>query len=254
MLMRHRLTPALACVVAACVALGAGVARAQDAASPTLVELFTSQGCSSCPPADAFIGELARRDDVVALSLHVNYWDYIGWKDPFASEATTNRQRAYGERLSRGRVYTPQMVIDGILHAVGSDKKAVRRAIAVARAQSPPRLDIGLERTPDGGLVVSVPGGRFDGIATVWLARYDFEHDTPVARGENAGRTVRNFNVVREIRQIGSWSGLPVEIRLPASALTQGEGGRDGCVIIVQAEMTGPVLGVRKLMLGDTSS
>ena len=100
---------------------------------PVLVELFTSQGCSSCPPAEAYLGELALRDDLVVLSMHVNYWDYIGWKDPFASDDTTNRQRAYGLRIGQDRVYTPQMVMNGVFDAVGSRRGLVNQAIARAR-------------------------------------------------------------------------------------------------------------------------
>ncbi len=245
----------LAAVAAvAAVALGPAALRAEEPKPPTLVELFTSQGCSSCPPADAFVGELNKRDDVVALSLHVNYWDYIGWKDPFASAAMTQRQRLYSRKLERGMVYTPQMVIDGVFDAIGSDKRAVERAIAKARAIDRPRLDIDLARAADGGLIVSVPGAHFEGTATVWLARYDAVQLTDVKRGENAGRKMRNFNVVRDLSRVGTWSGQPLEIRLPASAFTTGEGGRDGCAIIVQTEASGPVLGVRKLMFTDGAS
>jgi len=96
---------------------------------PVVVELFTSQGCSSCPPADAFLNDLSRRDDVIALSLHVDYWDYIGWEDPFATPESTNRQRRYAPVLVERSVYTPQMVIDGAAHEVGSKRKAVTRLI-----------------------------------------------------------------------------------------------------------------------------
>ena len=224
-------------------------AYAGSDASPILVELFTSQGCSSCPPADEYVGALRQRDDVVALSLHVNYWDYIGWRDPYATDVTTERQRIYGRRLSRGQVYTPQMVIDGMSHAVGSDRGAVEAAIMEARGEDRLRLDIGLVRGEDGGLQVSLPGGHFEGKATVWLLRYDSVVVTDVARGENAGRTINNYNVVRGMWPIGEWTGQPLEIRLPETALTSGEGGRDGCVVIVQAAGQGPVLGARELML-----
>ncbi len=247
--MKGWLTSFAALTVATVALAGAVSARAE-----TLVELFTSQGCSSCPPADAFVGELAARDDIIALSMHVNYWDYIGWRDPFASEETTARQRRYGRRLARGMVYTPQMVIDGTLDAVGSDRAAVDRAIATSKAASRLRLAVAIAVAEDDGLVVSVPGARFDGAATVWLARYDAEHVTAVGRGENTGRTLRNVNVVRDLRKIGTWTGQPLEIRVPASVLTAGEGGRDGCVIIVQADGFGPVLGVGKMRLADNPS
>ena len=252
--MKYRLLP-LTLMLAAVVALaGAATARAEQGKPVTLVELFTSQGCSSCPPADRFAAELDRRDDVIALTLHVNYWDYIGWRDPFASDATTDRQRAYGRRLARGMVYTPQMVIDGVLDAVGSDRYAVKRAIAEARKTNRLRLDIDVRSDGNDGLVVSLPGGQFDGTAAVWLARFDAEQVTDVMRGENTGRTLRTVNVVRDLRQIGAWTGVPVDFHLPASLLTAGEGGRDGCAVIVQAEGFGAVLGVHKMAFAADGS
>lgn len=236
-------------LIAALMLLGASEVRAGAVETPTLVELFTSQGCSSCPPAEAYLIELAERDDLITLSMHVSYWDYIGWKDPFASEATTGRQRAYRKRISRGVMFTPQIVIDGTLAVVGSNRGAVDRAIAKAQASTMPRLAIGLALGNDESLQITVPGAEFYGGATVWLARYDDEHVTYVEHGENAGRTLRNINVVREFRKIGSWNGQPLDLRLPASALTAGEGGRDGCVIIVQDKGFGRVLGARKMVL-----
>ncbi|MCH7889717.1 MAG: DUF1223 domain-containing protein [Proteobacteria bacterium] len=249
--MKRWFTSLAASLVAAAMLLDAPAAGAEP---PTLVELFTSQGCSSCPPAEAFVAELAKRDDVIALSMHINYWDYIGWKDPFASEATTGRQRSYARRLSRGMVYTPQTVIDGAAHAVGSDRGSVERAIRKAQAEPRLRLDIGLAQTADKGLVVSLPGADFKGTAAVWLARYDAERTTRVTRGENAGRKLRSTNVVRDLQKIGTWTGQPLELRLPASMLTAGEGGRDGCVIIVQQDDFGPVLGVGRLALSNNPS
>ena len=245
--MKYRLLSPVLLSAAVVVSLGAATAFAGDAKPVTLVELFTSQGCSSCPPADKFAAELDTRDDVIALTLHVNYWDYIGWRDPFASDATTDRQRAYGRRLARGMVYTPQMVIDGVFDAVGSDRRGVDRAIAEAREVDRLRLEIDVRSDGDDGLVVSLPGGHFDGTATVWLARFDAEQKTSVTRGENTGRTLRTVNVVRDLRRIGSWTGVPVEFHLPASLLTAGEGGRDGCAVIVQAAGPGVVLGVHKM-------
>jgi len=249
--------PVLAALALVAVALQpTPAARAAGDTPPLLVELFTSQGCSSCRPADAYMEELARRDDLVALSMHVNYWDYIGWKDPFASNATTDRQRAYGRRLDRGQVYTPQIVIDGRDGVVGSNRRAVERAIDDARAAQRLRLRLRIDArlAPDGGLVVVVPAApSFKGAADVWLARFDAERVTPVPRGENAGYVIRNVNVVRSLAHIGMWSGKPLEIDLPPDVLMAGEGGRDGCVVIVQIAGLGPVLGVRELALpGDS--
>ncbi len=222
--------------------------------NPVLVELFTSQGCSSCPPAEAYLGELAERDDLVALSMHVNYWDYIGWADPFASDDTTNRQRAYGLRIGQGRVYTPQMVMNGVFDAVGSRRGMVKQAIAQARDSNAPHIAVELALDSGGGLLVTLPASHYAGDATVWLARYDGEHLTEVQRGENRDRTLRNVNVVRELRQIGTWSGQPLDIRLPADVLTTSDGkDNDGCVIIVQENDFGRVLGVARMALAGES-
>ncbi len=229
--------------------------QAEPAAQPTLVELFTSQGCSSCPPADAYLIELDKRDDVIALSMHITYWDYIGWKDPFASQAVTDRQRAYGRRIGHGRIYTPEIIVNGMLDAVGSRRGAVDRAIDKVRAAMPSGLDIVLSKLPDHGMRISLPGAPFDGVATVWLARYDNEHVTNIERGENSGRTLRNINVVRELRRIGRWDGLPLDIDLPLSALIASDGaGNDGCVVIVQKDGYGRVLGVRKMAFAGGAS
>ena len=253
--MRHGLLTLVGASIAAVMLLAGPMARADTAAPPVLVELFTSQGCSSCPPAEAYLVALAKRGDLVALSMHVNYWDYIGWKDRFASEATTDRQRAYGERIGRGQVYTPQIVVNGVLDAVGSRRGQVDRAIASAQAGTGLKLAIELTLVEGGDLSISLPGAHYPGKAAVWLARYDREHKTEVERGENAGRILHNVNVVRELRRIGTWTGQPLEIRLPAGQLTTADGkGNDGCVIIVQDDGFGQVLGVARMALADGGS
>lgn len=207
--------------------------------SPVVVELFTSQGCSSCPPADAFLGELAGQPGVIALSMHVDYWDYIGWKDPFADPKMTERQRDYARALSSRYVYTPQMVIDGRYDVVGSHKDDVRSRIADAAATPKP---LQLRVLPDGGGAVAIPAGEVpEGGATIWLAVYDDAHETEILRGENRGKTLRYSHVVRELEQIGTWDGTAMEIPLDLPAAVQR--GRDGCAIIVQAGRGGPVLG-----------
>jgi|AP95_1055475.scaffolds.fasta_scaffold56494_2 hypothetical protein len=242
-------------LIAAALLFAASPTQAGAAEHPTLVELFTSQGCSSCPPADAYLIELDRRDDVIALSMHITYWDYIGWKDPFASEAVTDRQREYGRRIGRGRIYTPEIIVNGMLHAVGSRKSAVERIVGEVQASMPSRLDIELSMTADDGLRISLPGGHIEGTATVWLARFDKQHVTTIERGENRGRTLRNINVVREIREIGVWNGAPLDIDLPRSALIAADGaGNDGCVVIVQKDGFGQVLGVRRMMFPGGNS
>ena len=245
----------LSALIAGAALFAASISHAEPATPPTLVELFTSQGCSSCPPADAYLIELDKRADVIALSMHVNYWDYIGWKDPFASEAVTERQREYGRRIGHGRIYTPEIIVNGVLDAVGSRRRAVDRTIDEVQAAMPSQLDIELLMMADDSMRITVPGADFDGRATVWLARFDAEHVTRIERGENGGRTLRNINVVREMRKIGTWYGMPLDIDLPLSALIAADGaGNDGCVIIVQKDGYGRVLGVRKMAFSEGES
>jgi len=235
-------------VLSLCYALLAGGAAAGEPA-PVVVELFTSQGCNSCPPADRLLGELARRPDVLALSFNVDYWDYIGWKDPFASRAHTERQRAYGRALGRRVVYTPQMVIDGADEAVGSARAEVEARIAAAAARGG-KLTLRFARDDSGRNSVLIPARTPDippsaVPATVWLVLYDREHVTEVKRGENAGATLANHNVVRELRQLGQWTGAATELPLD---IAPGAAG-DGCAVIVQAGQTGPVLGAAAMAL-----
>lgn len=206
----------------------------------TVVELYTSQGCSSCPPADRLLGELARRDDVIALSFHVDYWDYIGWKDPFASPETTARQRAYRRALGKSYVYTPQMVIGGTEQAVGSDRFQVMGFIRKMRRA--PMIDISVAH--GAGHTATVRIGRGHGQARpapVWLVFYDREHVTEIRRGENEGVKLTNSNVVRKLMRIGSWRGRELKLKLSLDEL--GAKGRDGCALIVQQAGMGPILG-----------
>ncbi len=230
-------------LLAAAVALLA----APSAAEPplTVVELFTSQGCSSCPPADALIGELAGRDDILALSLHVDYWDYLGWKDTLAQPANTERQRAYARDLGLRYVYTPQVVVQGAYQVTGSHRREVLDQIARARPDNP--VSVTIERNDGGGMVVSIGAAPRREEAAVWLALFEGEHVTPVGAGENRGRESRTFNVVRSFTRVGSWNGEPFSITLPAPPSAAGGGG-DGCAVIVQAQDGGRILGAARLM------
>lgn len=212
---------------------------------PVVVELYTSQGCSSCPPADALLGELAARDDVIALSLHVDYWDYIGWKDTFASMATTSRQRAYGRALKSRYIYTPEMIIDGRKDVVGSRRQDVESLIAEA-ASRPKPVKLRFEDV-NGGRVVIPAGHAPEGGASVWLAIYDGSHEVPIGRGENGGRSLVYHNVVRELEQIGAWNGE--ELIIPVDLADAAARGRAGCAVIVQQGRVGPVLGAIKMDL-----
>jgi hypothetical protein len=211
----------------------------------TVVELFTSQGCSSCPPADAYLGELAERDDVLALSFHVDYWDYIGWKDPFASPLNTRRQRVYAQVFGKRYVYTPQMVVNGTIEMTGSDRAAALERIAAAAA--PDRVSLAMRDDGAGKLTVSVPRTADAEDATVWLVVYDNEHVTAIKRGENRGRTLRNRNVVRGLRPIGTWHGQALE--LPAMISEASPDGGDGCAVLLQSQRSGRILAAARMTL-----
>ena len=210
----------------------------------TVVELFTSQGCSSCPPADAYLGELAKRPDLLALSVHVDYWDYIGWKDPFASPENTKRQRRYARTLGMRYVYTPQMVVQGAGHVTGSERARVQALIE--KAAKMPRVPISISRDKD-KINIKVSAGASGEEATVWLAVYDDRHDTPIKRGENGGRTLSYYNVVRTMSRIGIWTGGAMTI--PTDIADMKARGRDGCAVILQSLTTGRILGAAKIAL-----
>lgn len=178
--------------------------RAQTATShPVVVELFTSQGCHSCPPADALVGELSKREDVIALAYHVDYWDYIGWKDPFASPQFTERQRRYGKAMSLRTIYTPQMVIDGTHDVVGSRRLQVKRLIekqAKANAAHWVSIPARIKREANGDLVVEVSGGDAPETADIWLVAFDNRHDTPVPHALGLQRGARLLAFGRMVR------------------------------------------------------
>ncbi|MCB1882474.1 MAG: DUF1223 domain-containing protein [Geminicoccaceae bacterium] len=207
---------------------------------PTVVELFTSQGCSSCPPADAYLGELAGRGGVVALSFHVAYWDRLGWKDPFASAWATDRQYGYGAALGLNGVYTPQMVIDGATDAVGSHRAAIERVLEASRAAAGSRLAVALRRDAQ-GLAVVLPRATLNAPVGVWLARYDpLTRTTDVKRGENGGRRLENVNVVKALERVATWNGADATLRVPAPT-------GDGVAVLVQREGQGAILGAAAL-------
>ncbi len=213
--------------------------------SPVLVELFTSQGCNSCPPADALLGELAKRPDVVALSLHVDYWDYIGWKDPYGSPMNTARQKRYAEALNLHYVFTPQIVVDGRASVRGLNRDEVLAEIEKAASRS---KAINIRLLTAGGDKVVIPAGHAPDVgAAVWLAVYDRQHETDVKRGENAGHTIRNANVVRSFERLGTWTGerleIPLDLNPPRAR------GRDGFAVIVQQGRYGPILAAATMNL-----
>ena len=220
---------------------GGGPARA---GGPAVVELFTSQSCYSCPPAEALLGELAGRDDLIALELHVDYWDDLvygsagRWKDVFSSPAFTARQRRYAARIRSGGVYTPQIVVDGVVQAVGSRRGRVLRLVERSARIVKPVL-VSVQAAPEGGFTVTLESRAGRPSAAVLLARYDLRRVTPVEAGENKGKTLVNHHVVRELREVGDWAGDPVEIPLADIRL----GPDEGCAVLVQAHDQGAILG-----------
>jgi hypothetical protein len=180
---------------------------------PIVAELFTSQGCSSCPAAEALLAELATQAGLLPLAMHIDYWDDLGWKDPFSSRAATARQRAYDAELGVRGVYTPQMVVDGHWQAVGSDRRAVAGALAAAdRHRSTVPLHLAV--APGMARITIGPGGP-DDAATVWLVGFDRRHETKVRAGENAGRTLIQVSVVRGLAPVGHFAGGATEIEAP---------------------------------------
>jgi len=228
-----------ACAAAALAVLLIGGPAHADSGK-VVVELFTSQGCSSCPPADRFLGELAQRDDVIALSFHVDYWNYLGWSDPYSSADSTARQRDYRRALGLRYVYTPQMVVGGVDQAVGSGRGKILDAIERRRGKA--GLAIAISHPAPGEAVVTLGAGKVPARPVpVLLFAYDRAHTTEIRRGENEGVTLTNRNVVRAHRRIGTWDGTKKTIRLSIKKL--GLGGRDGCAIIVQPEHGGEIYG-----------
>jgi hypothetical protein len=225
-----------------------GGAGGEPAAAGTRVkavlELFTSQGCSSCPPADALLKTYASRRDVVALTLPVDYWDYLGWKDTFANAKHSLRQKAYAKKRGDGRVYTPQVVVNGQAHVNGGSAADIDRAIAIESAKLEGRR-VGVDLRAEGHQLVIGLAGAPEGSdvreANVWLAVVQREAEVPIKSGENRGRTLSYVNVVRELTSIGMWSGTPQTIRIDRESVAQQ--GADRFAVLVQHGKGGPLLG-----------
>jgi len=237
----HRsMSRTLSFVTLALLVLAAAAARAGD---KHVVELFTSQGCYSCPPADRLLGKLVdARDDVIALEFHVDYWDDLvyglagRWEDPFSDGAYTRRQRRYKVRGLEGNngVYTPQVVVDGRAAAVGSKRGAIE---ALLSRPAPAAAGVELRGTP-ASLHATVSGVRA-GAAEVWLYRFDLRRVTRVGGGENKGKTLTNHHVVRQARRLGEWQGGEREYVVDDLYLNEDE----GCAVVVQRRDQGEILG-----------
>ena len=222
------------CLAYAVVVVCSSVAPQSSAqAEPrAVIELFTSQGCSSCPPADKLLGELAADPSLVAMSLPVDYWNYLGWKDTLALSGHSKREQAYARIRGDGQVYTPQVVVNGSLHVLGSDKAAIERAIAQSRKNGAPlSLPVTLAVAND-NVTVNVPAGKDVG-SEVWLCPITKTVSVSIGRGENRGRTITYHNVVRRWLKLGDWTGKAQTWKIPLRDFQTGE--IDSAAVVVQS-------------------
>lgn len=216
-----------------------------------VVELFTSQGCSSCPAADALLGTIADRSNILAMSFSVDYWDYLGWRDTLASHKFTKRQRAYAKARGDGQVYTPQIVVNGAAHVVGSELPAIEAALQKTRDKAGAWIPLNVRADSDslriecGGGATKTASGTAPS-ATIWLVTMSRKVDITVTRGENAGKTLTYHNVVREFTPVGMWSGEPLSIRLDKQTIGQ-SGGADLFAVVLQQGHAGPIIGAALL-------
>jgi len=217
---------------------------AQAADRLTVVELFTSQGCNSCPPADKLMGELVKRENILGLSFHVDYWDYIGWHDTFALQESSVRQRNYVGRAGGRYAYTPQIVVGGKEQVVGSRRSAVENAISHDAARA--NVDVAVSPLGEGRFEVNLEPQEIAETAWIWLVTFDNHHEVDIRRGENAGRKLSYYNVVRKIERIAVWDGTQ-GLMVPVDMAEAWADGRDGCAIVVQAAGFGPILGAARL-------
>ena len=225
-------------------------AAAQATSARVVLELFTSQGCSSCPPADALLEFYTKRDDVIALSVPVDYWDRLGWKDTFASRQHTQRQQEYASARGDGQVYTPQVVVGGKFHVVGSLRSAIDGAIAAAKVwlrDSQVSLSVRLD---DDALVVQVGGattGATISNARVLLAVVQDAGTVSIRRGENADRAITYHNIVRALRTIGAWAGTPSTLRVAKSEFSVA--GTQSLVVLLQNGAGGPIINAAQIRI-----
>ena len=229
----------------------AGLVAAGDRPSG-VVELFTSQGCNSCPPADDNLAALAKRGDVVTLAYHVNYWDYRGWRDTLATPENTARQHDYRKAFQSRSVYTPQAVVNGRVHVNGAKRAAVESALSSLSSNGEGmQVDVHMERKGDSVVITAGEGSRAAN-AHVKLCYYGEPQAVDIGDGENGGRTVYYVNPVTETQPAGMWHGKPATFELPASDIARK--GPGGCAVLLQSVTAdgspGPILGAANLPAG----
>ena len=227
----------LALATALIVSVTAAASQAQD--TPVVVELFTSQGCSSCPPADEMLARLGERDNVIALALHVDYWDYIGWKDKFAHSAFTKRQKGYARSFGNRSIYTPQMVVNGVGDVVGNRPMDVADMVQ-AHARKGLPVTLTLKRSGD-RLTITAPASSGLADSDVILVRYTPTETVSIPRGENAGKKLAYSHIVTELSDIGDWNG-----RAPLAS-SVAVSGNSPIVVLVQEKGYGPIFAAARL-------
>jgi len=229
-------------------AIGVMSHSAAAAEQLTVIELFTSQSCYSCPPAEKILGKLAQRDDIIALEHHVDYWDQLihgsdgRWKDIFSSPESTDRQRRYNDSVEgRGYSYTPQMVFNGKAETVGNRKRAVSREISKAQKSQGERLTVAVAPLASGGLTITVDGS-IGGKAGIWLLRVLDQQTVRPTGGENKDKNLVNHNIVREVRRVGDWAGSKATVDVAGYKLEEGF----SCFVLVQTARPGPIIGAAR--------
>ena len=234
-----------------CVALAVGTGSASAA---NVIELFTSQGCSACPPADKVLARLAKDPDTVALTFAVDYWDYLGWRDTYAKPEFTRRQREYAKARADHAVFTPQAVLNGRSAAIGSREEEIRASFDVMRDNGEtPGLAVAA-RIQDDRVVVTLPAKENPGEAAVWIAGYLPPKTVDIGSGENRDTSVTYINVVDRMQVVGMWSGQAMTLELPLADVAPE--GTAGLAVIVQAKkdgLPGPILGATRLALQSGS-
>jgi hypothetical protein len=222
-------------------AVSAGPHLAAAAEPRAVIELFTSQGCSSCPPADKLLGELARDRSLIALSLPVDYWDYLGWKDTLALRGHGIRQRGYAETRGDRSVYTPQVVVNGVVHALGSDRDAIEKAITASHVKSE-ALSVPVNvSVADDKVTVTLPESEnVNGRAQIWLCPVTNQIPVTIERGENSGHRFTYHDVVRRWVKLGEWTGKAESFSMPVADVIKGIGGDvDSVAVLVQKQPDG---------------
>jgi hypothetical protein len=214
------------------------ITQASAATAPVLVELFTSQGCSSCPAADKLAAELKNQPGIMVLSLNVDYWDYLGWRDTLAKKAFTKRQMDYAHARGDMDVYTPQIVINGAAHAVGSNKTACDAAIRTAQKAQSLQLTLAKDE-------ISIVMPNAGEAATLWALNYTPSISVKIERGENAGKTIAYQNVVRHLEKLASWDGKAAALKVPRKGILVENSVNT--ILLLQKGVVGPVLGFSKL-------